>query len=34
MIAAVNGTAVGASMDMALMCDIRLLASSARMSEG
>ena len=33
-IAAVNGTAVGAGMDMALMCDIRLLASSARMSEG
>ena len=34
MIAAVNGTAVGAGMDMALMCDIRLVASSARMSEG
>jgi enoyl-CoA hydratase/carnithine racemase len=33
-IAAVNGTAVGAGMDMALMCDIRLLASSARLSEG
>ena len=33
-IAAVNGTAVGAGMDMALMCDIRLMASSARLSEG
>ncbi|MBO9524107.1 MAG: enoyl-CoA hydratase/isomerase family protein [Nocardioidaceae bacterium] len=34
LVAAVNGTAVGAGMDMALMCDVRLLASSARMSEG
>jgi enoyl-CoA hydratase/carnithine racemase len=34
MIAAVNGIAVGAGMDMALMCDIRLVASSARLSEG
>ncbi len=34
LIAAVNGTAVGAGMDMALMCDVRLLSRSARMSEG
>jgi enoyl-CoA hydratase/carnithine racemase len=33
-IAAVNGTAVGAGMDMALMCDIRLAARSAKLSEG
>src|SRR2546421_5947622 len=29
-IAAVNGVAVGAGMDMALMCDIRLAAASTR----
>ena len=33
-IAAVNGSAVGAGMDMALMCDMRFSAKSAQYSEG
>jgi enoyl-CoA hydratase/carnithine racemase len=33
-LAAINGVAVGAGLDMALMADMRFAASSARMSEG
>ncbi len=32
-IAMINGTAVGAGLDMALMCDLRIAAKSARLSE-
>ncbi len=34
LVAAVNGAAVGAGMDMALMCDLRLAAASATFCEG
>ncbi len=34
LIASINGVAVGAGLDMALMCDMRLMSSTARLSEG
>jgi enoyl-CoA hydratase/carnithine racemase len=33
-VASINGAAVGAGLDMALMCDLRIAARSARLSEG
>jgi enoyl-CoA hydratase/carnithine racemase len=33
-IASINGAAVGAGLDMALMCDMRIAATSAKLSEG
>jgi enoyl-CoA hydratase/carnithine racemase len=33
-IASINGAAVGAGLDMALMCDMRIAARSAKLSEG
>lgn len=34
LIAAINGDAIGAGMDMALMADIRLISTTARLSQG
>ncbi len=34
LLCALNGVAVGAGLDMALMCDLRFMARSARLSEG
>lgn len=34
LIAGINGVAVGAGLDMALMCDYRIAADSAKLSEG
>jgi enoyl-CoA hydratase/carnithine racemase len=34
LIASINGVAVGAGLDMALMCDLRIMSRSARIAEG
>ncbi|MFI7530300.1 enoyl-CoA hydratase/isomerase family protein [Nocardia salmonicida] len=34
LIASINGAAVGAGLDMALMCDLRVMSRSAKVSEG